>query len=316
MSTRILTTVSTIALLAGSTGAIAQHDRPSDRQPEKQTDRAQQRLHLVLSEDLIGSNLIGRTGDTAGTVNDIIVDARTGKVRYAIASIGGVMGLGDKVVAVPAGELRWDHNANAYVLGMTASRLGDMPAFDAKNWRELQRDNWEKALIEHHESMKKDMDKEGTDRTKEDTGERNADRSGYQKSLVRISDVTGTAIQARAANAKRDVTLERNREKIGQIDGAVIEVGTHRVPLIAISTGGVLGFGADDRLVPWRAMTMAEDNLILKNISAESFKNLEVVTRKDIDRFERPADIAKFYKPFGVEPDTFKDEDESRSSGG
>ena len=323
MNTRMLTTVSTIAILAGSTGALAQYDNTNDRQPTKQTDRRQQdeRLHFVLSEDLIGSNILGRTGDTAGSVDDIIVDAKTGKVKYVVASIGGVLGIGDKVVAIPAGNLRWDRGVKQYVLGKSGSSLENLPSFDAKKWNELQRENWEKALVDHDKSMKDhrdDMDKKDTGKDKDrDDYPKDTHRDGYQKTLVRLTDVTGTNVQARAANQDRDVTLEKNREKVGEIDGAIVEITSGHVPFVVISTGGVLGFGADDRIVPWKAMTMAGDALVLEGISAESFKDLEAVTRKDIEGFDSKDDVTAFYRPFGVEPDAFgNDTDKSKRSGG
>ncbi len=42
-----------------------------------------------------------RSGESLGKIKDLVVDARTGKISYAVLDFGGFLGIGDKWFAVP-----------------------------------------------------------------------------------------------------------------------------------------------------------------------------------------------------------------------
>jgi len=338
MNTRFLTTVSAIAILAGSTGAMAQYDE-TKRQPEQERDQQKQALEFMLSEDVIGSKIVGMSRETAGSIDDLIIDARTSQVKYAIASIGGFLGIGDKVVAVPMEQVRWDPVSEGFILSATSSRLEAMPSFDAEKWNELQREDWEKSLVDHDRTMNGMPDRDASENDRRDRRDTDAHDGGYQKSLVRVSDISGTAV--RAGNAvtdrnrdtdddrnneqerddnqnDRNVMLDEGGEKVGDIDGVIVELTTKKAPFAIISTGGVLGFGADDRVVPWDALTYQGDKLVLTGTTADKFKNLKPVKKADIEKFDSADDVEDWYTAFDVEPETFQTEleNERTKSGG
>jgi sporulation protein YlmC with PRC-barrel domain len=329
MTNRITMMTATLAMTiaAGAPLALAQSgttpDRqPPDRQPTEKdaTKDMSQKLHFVLSEEVIGATLKGQSGDTAGSVDDVIVSAKDGALKYYVISVGGVLGLGDKLIAVPTDQIRWDSRADNFVLAMPATRLETMPAFEASKWTDLERKDWEKALVDH-ESGYKDSNRndDPADRNNPDDDQPGADKDHMGKTLIRLSDITGTNIKAGnvVTDDDRNVTLESDREKVGEIDGAIIEITTAKVPFVIISTGGILGFGEDDRIVPWQAMTMQGDDLMLKGITADQFKSLEPVKKADIDTYDSADDVADWYQPFGVRPDQFKPgTDKPKPSGG
>lgn len=76
---------------------------------------------------LIGSTVYNAQNEEVGTVDDLILTQQD-KVVVAIISVGGFLGIGSKLVAVPYSELRLDHDRT--LLG-TASKdaLNSMPAF-------------------------------------------------------------------------------------------------------------------------------------------------------------------------------------------
>ena len=40
-----------------------------------------------------------------GKIEDLVISPRTGEVRYAVLSFGGILGIGDKYFAVPGRKL-------------------------------------------------------------------------------------------------------------------------------------------------------------------------------------------------------------------
>src|SRR5690349_21624756 len=59
---------------------------------------------------IIGATIYNEADERVGTVDDLIV-SRTDRIPYAIISVGGFLGMGKKLVAVPMGNLQFsmDH---------------------------------------------------------------------------------------------------------------------------------------------------------------------------------------------------------------
>jgi hypothetical protein len=62
---------------------------------------------------IIGSNVVNGSNEKIGTVDDLLV-GRDDSVFYAIVSVGGFLGMGTKLVAVPFETLRdWSGQSNS-----------------------------------------------------------------------------------------------------------------------------------------------------------------------------------------------------------
>lgn len=53
------------------------------------------------ASDLIGMSVTNKEGKTLGSLDDLVFDPKTGAIRYAALSRGGILGIGKKLVAVP-----------------------------------------------------------------------------------------------------------------------------------------------------------------------------------------------------------------------
>jgi sporulation protein YlmC with PRC-barrel domain len=70
-----------------------------------------------------------------GAVDDLIVDTTTGKVRYAVLSFGGFLGLGKSLYVIPWTSLKWDPELEGYVTGITEEQLQASPDLDPLSLR-------------------------------------------------------------------------------------------------------------------------------------------------------------------------------------
>ena len=76
---------------------------------------------------VIGSSVVNEAGDTVGKIDDIIVGP-DGKAPFVVLSVGGVLGVGDKLVALPYEQMRT--NGKKIVLpGATKDSLKSLPQF-------------------------------------------------------------------------------------------------------------------------------------------------------------------------------------------
>lgn len=76
---------------------------------------------------VIGSPVVNEAGDTVGKVDEIIVGP-DGKAPFVVLSVGGFLGLGDRLVALPYEQMRTD-GKKIVLPGATKDSLKALPEF-------------------------------------------------------------------------------------------------------------------------------------------------------------------------------------------
>ncbi|TPQ24323.1 PRC-barrel domain-containing protein [Methylomonas sp. HW2-6] len=85
---------------------------------------------------ITGAKVKNTTDENLGDIKDLVIDPATGQVVYAVVSFGGVMGMGDKLFAIPWRALHWTSPKDYYVLDLDKDTLKKAPGFDKKHWPE------------------------------------------------------------------------------------------------------------------------------------------------------------------------------------
>ena len=80
---------------------------------------------------LVGTDVHGLNGQKIGDVYDLVVDPSSGRVAAAVLAVGGFLGIGEKLVAVPIAELKFE--GDRLVTDMTRERLQSAPGFAARS---------------------------------------------------------------------------------------------------------------------------------------------------------------------------------------
>ena len=89
---------------------------------------------FLSASTLSGDAIKNLQGESLGDLKDIMIDTASGKVSYAVLSFGGVLGMGDKLFAVPWESLAIDGENKHLVLNVSKDRLKDAPGFDKDHW--------------------------------------------------------------------------------------------------------------------------------------------------------------------------------------
>lgn len=83
----------------------------------------------VRASKVIGANVYNEQNESIGEVEDLVIPAGQGPM-VAVVSVGGFLGIGDKLVSVPMNELRWNAERERWSLaGATKESLKNRPAF-------------------------------------------------------------------------------------------------------------------------------------------------------------------------------------------
>jgi len=91
---------------------------------------------------LSGDSVVDRNGESLGESKEIMIDVPTGRVAYAVLSFGGLLGMGDKLFAVPWLALMLDTDQKQFVLDVDRDRLKDAPGFDKDHWPSMAQPTW------------------------------------------------------------------------------------------------------------------------------------------------------------------------------
>lgn len=86
---------------------------------------------------LIGMDVHNAQNQKLGSIEDLALDLQSGKIGYAVLSVGGFLGLGDKYIAVPIDQLRPAPNGDGLVLNVDKSQIQNAPGFAKTEWPAL-----------------------------------------------------------------------------------------------------------------------------------------------------------------------------------
>jgi sporulation protein YlmC with PRC-barrel domain len=81
-------------------------------------------------------------GEVLGTIEDLVLDRREGRVAYVVLRHGAILGMGGTLFALPWAILRYRPEEDAYVVGLDADFFEKTPGFPPDNWP----DDWANAV--------------------------------------------------------------------------------------------------------------------------------------------------------------------------
>lgn len=89
---------------------------------------------LLGTTSLIENDVYDAAGKFLGEIEEIVLDVRTGCVRYAVLALGGFLGIGRKRFAVPWSALTPDADYQRCIVDVTLMRLMAVPVPKNDPW--------------------------------------------------------------------------------------------------------------------------------------------------------------------------------------
>lgn len=84
---------------------------------------------LIAASKVEGTNVYNRRGESLGSIYDVMLDKRSGRVAYAVMSFGGFLGMGERYHPLPWAVLDYDERQSGYVVDLDKKRLENAPSF-------------------------------------------------------------------------------------------------------------------------------------------------------------------------------------------
>lgn len=211
--------------------------------------------------DLMGKTVVNNSSENLGKIEDIVVDAGSGRILYGVLSFGGFLGMGDKLFAIPWESLDLPPDAKNLVLNVSKDRLKTAEGFDKKNWPNFADESYATKTYKYYEQTPY---WQAGDMTRGDSGKEMSYRDRwYQRPTVwqKASDLTG-----------KDCHNMQN-EDLGRISDLLIDPDAGRIIY------GVLASGGNRYAIPFTALTLSTDAKKFQvNLTKDQMKNAPTFT--------------------------------------
>jgi putative membrane protein len=120
--------ISEQAVAAAGSGQQPQAQQQQATQGEQQATGA-----TIQASDVIGAEVVNESGEEVGEIKDLVIDAD--KLEYAVVSVGGFLGVGDKDVAIPLDQLKLGVGESYLMSGETEAQLEQMPEYQESQYQ-------------------------------------------------------------------------------------------------------------------------------------------------------------------------------------
>lgn len=105
---------------------------------------------FLSASTLVGANVRNPQDESLGDLKDFMIDSTSGKIAYGVLSFGGVLGIGNKLFAIPWDNFRVDAETERLVLDVPKERLKDAPGFDENHWPNFAEPTFESEVRRHY----------------------------------------------------------------------------------------------------------------------------------------------------------------------
>ena len=95
---------------------------------------ANHHVQRLTATSIIGDKVESAQGDDLGTIDNLMINIRTGRVEYAVVEYGSFLGIGGKLFAIPFNELRVVPARRVFMVTRDKDYLRMSPGFDKDHW--------------------------------------------------------------------------------------------------------------------------------------------------------------------------------------
>lgn len=250
---------------------------PSDTLPQVRGPLMVERASKVL-----GAKVTNPQNEDLGKIEEVVINPTTGTIQYAVLSFGGIMGLGDKLFALPWTLLKPTNIPDGrkdqhFLLNVDKTKLEKAPGFPKNNWPDISAPTWSQEIDRYYESP---------------TSAEAAIDNNRQFRIIKVSELMGKDVK----NA--------TGEEFGEIKEVVLDPHAGRVSYFVLSSGGLL---TKNKLfaIPWEALKVNRNEnkaQCVITIPKEKFDKAPEFQDADWLKMSDPIWVGQLYTYYGVRP--------------
>ena len=184
---------------------------------------------------IVGRKVETPQGEQRGHLEEIVIDAASADVAYAVLGFGGFLGMGEKLVIIPWGALQPASN-DTFHTNVTEEQIKNAPSFDQNTWPDdLEAKHWSDAIHDYY-------------------GQAPYWRKRLPAEETRDISQPVTPRLVRSSLVLRAQVMNTDNQYLGDIEEVVMDPSTGDVVYAVLAFGEFLGLGGKWFAIPWRAL--------------------------------------------------------------
>ena len=188
---------------------------------------------------VIGERVRNAAGDNLGEIEEVVIGSRDRDDTLVIVSVGGLLDVGDKLVALPYDELRVSPDGDVLYIDRTEAQLKDAPAFTYGAEAELQTRSErpaERAAAQPPPVVRATNDRPRT--------------AAPSVAAAAKANLALDAFDHRASDLIGAVVLDDRGERVAKVDDIVVSTEDDKLHAV-LAIGGFAGFGTRLITIPF-----------------------------------------------------------------
>ena len=215
------------------------------------------------ASQIVGTRVRNARGDTLGEIEELVIPSRDQDDMLVILSVGGLLDVGDKLVALPYEDLRVSVDGDTLYFDRTEEQLKAAAAFtydaQAEPQTEAQRQSVRETQRAPTATVAATSDKPGTT-TRDTTAPRAVATAPSARPTAASSiNVVLDVFDYRASDLIGATVLDDRGESVGKVDDIVVSTEDDKLHAV-IAIGGFVGFGGKRISLPFDDLQITSDN--------------------------------------------------------
>jgi sporulation protein YlmC with PRC-barrel domain len=244
------------------------------------------------ASELVGARVRNADGDSLGEIKELVIPSRAQGDMLVIVSVGGVLDVGDKLVALPYDDLRVSADGDTFYYDRTEAQLKAAPAFAYEAEAEAQ--------ARAQRQPERSTQPAPATTAREATAERPRPATPPRTAAAaKSANVVLDVFDYRASDLVGATVLDDRGESVGKVDDIVVSTEDDKLHAV-LAIGGFAGFGAKLISIPFDDLqiTSNDDNPQVRiAMTGEQLEQL-VASRPEF-RYERQVAQAPANAPRG-----------------
>ncbi|GGX32156.1 photosystem reaction center subunit H [Pigmentiphaga litoralis] len=105
---------------------------------------------LISSDRVEGTTVYNKVGEKLGSIDHVMIEKRTGQVRYAVLEFGGFLGIGTDRYPLPWNVLEYSTDLDGYVVPLEQSQLENAPRYDTASTAPEYNEEYARQVYRHY----------------------------------------------------------------------------------------------------------------------------------------------------------------------
>ncbi|MBV9735943.1 MAG: PRC-barrel domain-containing protein [Acidisphaera sp.] len=107
---------------------------------------------LIAGSKVSSTSVYNAQGESLGSIEDVMIDKRSGRIAYAVLNFGGFLGIGGRHHPLPWSTLKYDTSLGGYVVNLDRRTLEGAPSYASDQDVRWEDQQWGRSVHDYYKA--------------------------------------------------------------------------------------------------------------------------------------------------------------------